>query len=324
MNTFKKVTCGTVLFCAVVLSGCSVVSELRTMRTDGEIAMPEFAPYEGLKRTIAVLDFRNATRVGDEKMGSAISDMIIAVLVRSGRFTVVERYALEELLEEQALGQAGVLNEASAPRVADIIGAHALVFGSITDIRLDRSERKIDPDKKDWSLALQASVANIVIDFRVVDPSTGELLLADNSRARKIRPGLGVSTEEWEFSDLHDFDETLLGKASREAAHQAASKIVGLVSEIEWQGKILRVSATRDSVFFTPGLASGIRIGDQFEVFAQNSGDEENIPGPVGTIEVFDFIGDRVSRAVVLEGDRIRAGDLVREKLRIAMERNVL
>jgi len=61
--------------------------------------------------------------------GEGISDMLVTELVNSGRFSVVERERLDEVLQEQNLAREGVVNAATAARIGRILGVQLFVFG---------------------------------------------------------------------------------------------------------------------------------------------------------------------------------------------------
>ncbi|UCE08020.1 MAG: hypothetical protein JSW07_08325, partial [bacterium] len=66
------------LFLTILISDCALVPELDTYRTDRIARGPEFTPYYGLKRRIAVLDFENLAEFGGTKLGSAVADQLIS------------------------------------------------------------------------------------------------------------------------------------------------------------------------------------------------------------------------------------------------------
>lgn len=305
------------LQCFFFYSRCSVVSEIRSFSESSEIALPEFRHFDGIKRHIAVVDFRNETARTDTLLGSAISDMIIAALTRSGYYSVIDRSMIDEVLHEQALGQAGYVSESSAARVGHLLGAHALLSGEITKIRINQKKKDYDDDeeKKDtWSFALQATIVEVEIYFELINTSTGEIIAADDVRAVKLRPGFGIRTEDWEFNDFHEFDQSLLGKAFREAAHSISIQVVDSIREIDWFGKIIKLSASQDTLFFTPGKSSGITIGSTFNVYEKYPDDFESSAGQsIARIRIFNFIGQNVCEAIIEEGEGIAVGDLVRE-----------
>lgn len=97
------------------------------------------------KATVAVLYFDNNSLVEPEKydpLRKGLCDMMITELSTIAALEVVERAELEKVLEEIALGQSGVIDEETAPRVGRMLGARTLLLGSFMkgmgdDIRID-------------------------------------------------------------------------------------------------------------------------------------------------------------------------------------------
>ncbi|MDD4952421.1 MAG: tetratricopeptide repeat protein, partial [Desulfovibrionaceae bacterium] len=62
----------------------------------------------------------------------ALAAMVITDLKKLGKVKVVERLRLQALLEEMKLGQTGIVDEASAPRVGRLLGAEHVVVGNLS------------------------------------------------------------------------------------------------------------------------------------------------------------------------------------------------
>ena len=62
-----------------------------------------------------------------------LAAMITTDLAKVGSLKVIERLRLQALLEEMQLGQMGIVDERSAPRVGRLLGAQNMVVGSISE-----------------------------------------------------------------------------------------------------------------------------------------------------------------------------------------------
>lgn len=75
--------------------------------------------------------------VGDEaqarQLGLVVSDALVTALARDHRLPMVERAALGKILDEQALGQSGALDDGQAAAVGKLAGATALVVGTVAE-----------------------------------------------------------------------------------------------------------------------------------------------------------------------------------------------
>ncbi len=303
----------------LLLVDCAMLPELDSSRTDRIVAGPEFSPYYGLKRRMAILDFENLSDWGGSKFGSAISDQLISLLARSNRYTLIERSQIERILHEQALGQSGVTSEQTAPEVGRLLGVEALVFGRILLASESTEQERIDHEKKKWSLKLKTTIGRIRLAYKIVDTTTGEILLANDITESEMRPSFGLKTKTIDLENWADFDDTVLGMAVRKAVNRMAEEIVAYVSRIAWAGTVVQCKG--DSVvYFTPGRNAGIQLAQLFEIYGRSPIQPDsladsylaNVPQLKARIKVVGFIGDRVARAQVVDGANIQRGDSVK------------
>jgi len=309
------------LFLTILNFGCAAIPELTSYRTDKIVRGPEFSPYSGLKKRIAVFDFEILAEKAGDKLGSAVADMLVTQLVRSGRFIVVERSRIEQILQEQAIGQSGVISEETAPQVGQLLGAESLIIGKIIEANQETGAHKFDDKKNKWGLALKATLAQTRIHYKMINSSTGEILLADDVSASEIKPGFGIETKDFDFENMFDFDQTVLGTAIRKAVNKISQNIVNNVGVITWAGKVVQAQADT-LVYFTPGKEAGVKTGQLFDVYEPLTFENDAVEIPTGSalhsdkvkarIRVTGFIGDKVARAKVLLGRRIERGDIVK------------
>ena len=96
------------------------------------------APAGAQQPTVAVLDFTNSAigTAHDElaPLASGISDLLAGELAASGQVRLVERKAVRQLLDEQALVAGQQVDVATAIRVGKLLGAqHVILGGFVTD-----------------------------------------------------------------------------------------------------------------------------------------------------------------------------------------------
>jgi TolB-like protein len=96
------------------------------------------APAGAQQPTVAVLDFTNSA-IGTAHaelapLASGISDLLAGELAASGQVRLVERKAVRQLLDEQALVAGQQVDVATAIRVGKLLGAqHVILGGFVTD-----------------------------------------------------------------------------------------------------------------------------------------------------------------------------------------------
>jgi TolB-like protein len=90
---------------------------------------PSRVTQVGSRLSIAVM--RLDAKGEAEEYQDLLSEKMVTQLVNLRRFRVIERSALDKILQEQALGVSGVVDEATAVQIGKVAGADAIVFGSI-------------------------------------------------------------------------------------------------------------------------------------------------------------------------------------------------
>lgn len=100
------------------------------------VALAEQAKQAAIRR-IAVMPFTNLsgkTQFGE--VGQILTDQIIssALQTRSEFLEFVTREYVEQILQEQAMGQSAIINESTAAKVGKLAGIHAFVFGKVLTI----------------------------------------------------------------------------------------------------------------------------------------------------------------------------------------------
>jgi TolB-like protein len=91
--------------------------------------------------TLAVMYFNNGSTVTPadyEPLRAGLADILITELARNARITVVERDALQKILEEQNLVTQQRVDQATAVRLGKILGAHHMIVGGFV---IDRGGR---------------------------------------------------------------------------------------------------------------------------------------------------------------------------------------
>lgn len=87
------------------------------------------------KTKIAVLDFRpQGNNFDNADMGKIVAEWLITAFVREGRFDVIERKLLGEVLEEQQMVEAGIVNQDTASEIGKLLGVKVIISGSVAKI----------------------------------------------------------------------------------------------------------------------------------------------------------------------------------------------
>lgn len=272
---------------------------------------------EGHKRSLAVMSFENESSEGGDKIGSAVADKLISQLMKLNSFTLIERSELDNLILEQGLAQSGMITEESGVEAGKLLGVQALLVGKVHEFSTRTENGNIGDDENEFQFKLKASLAKVTLSYKLLDAMTGEILLADQVSEQKFKPAFGLKTKEFDFDNLFEIDQTLVGKALNKAVDKITRDIGRSVNKVTWYGKIIRV--TEDAIYFTPGSDAGVQLDD---VFAVKSRADEGIeseaepvsePGEPCLLKVTGFLRNKLSKAELIQGNSVERGDWVVE-----------
>lgn len=162
---------------------------------------------------LAVLPFQNKANSQWWYHGGAeaAQDVFVTELVKSGKFTVVEREQLQALLKQNNLALSGDVDPSTAVRVGKLLGVNYLLTGSVTEY-----------GKTDASNKARKGKLGINVATQLIDTSTGEIVWADEARAEESsRKGSNVSVGG--FGGGVD-DDRVYNKLIKDSAQQVGSK----------------------------------------------------------------------------------------------------
>lgn len=278
-----------------------------------------------VKKRVAVLNFEDKTERSwrwwnNKSVGEGVSDMIVTELVKSGKYQVLERQEIDKLLQEQKLGASGIVTAESAAELGQMLGVELAVIGAVTEFGYKKSD--VGGKFKRFGLGVESQSAVVAIDCRMVNTTTGEIISAENVRKEKTSRGLKIDTDKLDFKDEKDFDESLIGKAGREAVQEVVKLINKNAPKIPWQAKVVTV---RDGmVYINAGAVAGIKAGDEFVIYRKGEAlvdpdtglELGSVDTKIGTIKVVNAnVGQgKAAQCSIVSGSDFQRGDLVRLK----------
>ena len=139
--------------------------------------------------TVAIMPFQN--KVPDRwdgfgnHAGIATEELITLISDRPDVFQVYERIELQDLVDEQSLGMTGLIAEDTAAEVGNLSGVEYKIFGALTNL----SAKEDSFGLAGLTGGLIGSQASVVanVSIRVVEVSTGRVVLVGQGRARAAR-----------------------------------------------------------------------------------------------------------------------------------------
>lgn len=284
------------------------------------VTAPGGPQYTAMKKRIAVLDFEVKAPEAPRDLGSGMAEMFITSLHQTGRFIVLERKAIADILEEQKLGMSGAIKSGTEARVGEMLGAQILVKGTITELD-ERSEGggiTLPFGGGKGGLSIGKVTAHVVLDIRMFDANTGVILDSHRSEATVSETAVGLVLAGGRI-DLNaaSFQKTPLGKAIRQAIDDAVKFIVGKMETVPWQGRV--VLSEEGKVYVNAGRELGLPVGCYLEVYKR--GKELTDPDTglslgfqmtkIGLIQV-EQVEDKFSICKLVGGSPGSKGDIVK------------
>ena len=224
---------------AAALTSCATTSESAgadTLTANVGIYTP---PPPGLTRPrVGVPPFSVTGKSAKQEMNEVAADTMSTLMVRSNRFLVIERAQLDTLLAEQNL--AGIVKPGELAVSGAVEGVDLLLIGRVTNFRTKVVNTKSgfglgklglgdiglgagDYKKDDVTITTECGV-----DIRLVDPSSGAVLIANFSEFKREDKATAIGVEVLGFNATADADMSItqddFGKLLRLALDDALRK----------------------------------------------------------------------------------------------------
>lgn len=133
----RKYTLIAVSCCALaaLTSGCLTTTQMAALQGPANYAKSPTFDTQQTWRT-ATLPPTSSASLG-AGASSGLYDYAGMVLMRSGRFTVVDRASVDKLLEEQEFSYSGAVDAATAAQLGKMLGAEAVMTINVTKVAHD-------------------------------------------------------------------------------------------------------------------------------------------------------------------------------------------
>jgi curli biogenesis system outer membrane secretion channel CsgG len=279
------------------------------------------------KSSVAVLEFENKSSSAGNywsyfqgfDMGWGMSEMLATELVKTGKFRVVERQKIEDVIHEQDFGQSGRVAAGTEAKLGNVLGARFLIYGAVTELNLQEKGGSGSISIHGVGLGGATSKGSVTIDLRVVDSTTGEIVASYTAHGKSSSSKVNASYDGAEVSTGGEaFWASGLGKATREAIQDAVSQLVRKIPDTgesdlgpAWSGGI--EVADDGSLVVLGGSKNGLKSGAVLQVVRKKTkkvGGKEIVVGSevVGQVQLTS-VGDDASEAVSTGGEKPKTGD---------------
>jgi curli biogenesis system outer membrane secretion channel CsgG len=273
-------------------------------------------------------------------IGQGIQAMMTKRIAQDGRFTVVERRKVNEVLHEQDFDAGNRVKKGSGARVGQIKGADLTLMGDIVVFgRDDRRNGGFAGGGVPGAGAVaggykQTDKAVVVLDYRIVDVETSEVVASGEARGESKRTsagggvgflaggafgGAGVNMASSNFA------ETIIGEATMAAVDKLAVDVHsvnlnGGADARENDLDALVADVSDNTITINAGSAAGLQVGQTFTVYHKGKVIKDPATGevldvqttPLGQITI-TMVRDKISMGIYSGSGKPVVGDVVRK-----------
>lgn len=267
----------------------------RTIRTGscaaallGLVCSHVHAQEHAQRRRVAVLNFDNPSLPANapsglfgadgEDVGKGVSVQLIEKLVKGGKYTVVDRSALEKLLEEQKEADiAGVDAYGLAARIGRMVGLDAMIIGGVTQYGTEdqHKEAKASGGPFGGAVKTRKSKAQVEITAQIFNVTSGQVMASFVGKGESAKTGditvlAGRGQGKGSMEMLSsEFADSLLPEATRAAVDQIAQQLDAYAAQIPElrlaiDGRVAEVAGT--ALTLNLGKKNGLKVGDQLTI----------------------------------------------------------
>ncbi len=274
------------------------------------------ADAAGKKIRIAVMNFANNSTwyYWGDNLGAAAGDEFVTQLVKSGEFSVIERAQLQAVLAEQGLGASGAVTPSTAPKIGKLLGVQLIFTGSITAFSIKTTGGGFG------GIGGSFTKAQSTLDVRMIDTTTGEILLVAEGKGDKKMGGVGIKG----FNFEQQYDQGVASEALRPAIEQVTQQVLAQKGKLaslapaSGAGKVLQVKSPTQ-IYIDGGEEGGLIVGDTFVIYrvTEEIKDEDGNVLDTVTEKVGEIVVTKVlSKSAVAEtrSGKIQQGDTYRKE----------
>src|SRR5580704_8201587 len=266
-----------IAICACLLLNSACLAQQQA--APAPAATPAAAPQpQGPRKRVAVMNFEYGTVLtsvqqifgSNQDVGKGISDLLVMKLVTDGKYSVIERAALDKVLGEQNFSNSNRADSSTAAKIGKVLGVDMIIIGSIT--QFGRDDKKTTVGGGGYGLGKfglggvqsKNSKAVVAVTARRIDTTTAEILgvaegMGESSRGGTSLVGGGGGWSGGGGGGLDmsssNFGATILGEAVHKAVDSLGQQlddkasampthkveIAGLVADVSGNSLVINV-----------------------------------------------------------------------------------
>jgi curli biogenesis system outer membrane secretion channel CsgG len=230
----------------------------------------------GPKHVVSVGSFTSigafSAKYGSWDIGGGLAAMLTSALVESGRFIVLERAQLKQVLTEQELKGNRLMSRGTGPKLGRLTGAQFLIYGAVTEFGADDNGGGFSIGGAggfggllSGALSTSSASGSVSMDIRIVDTTSGRVVQTHRVSAPIESSGFDLSFGYRGISlGGNQFKKTPLGLAVRNAITGAVQLMAIHAQKAVWSGQVVDVDGSE--IFINAGASSGLKKDDLFMV----------------------------------------------------------
>jgi curli biogenesis system outer membrane secretion channel CsgG len=257
---------------------------------------------------------------GQRSLATGLTEMLTTELVKTDRYVVVEREAIDAALAEMELTDQGITTQQTGARPGQAIGAEYLVKGTVTEFEHSQSGGGGGVAVAGFRIGGKKAKALVGLDIRIFSANTTEVLASEHVQGKAERRSGGFRLPVGSFDiNAEGFDKTPLGEAMRNCVAKWVAYLDEQLGDEPWEGAIVKAD-DNESIYINAGTNLNIQVGDRFNVLHEGEKLVDPATGlelgaereEVGVIEVTE-VQEKYAIARAVEGEGFERGDVIQE-----------
>jgi curli biogenesis system outer membrane secretion channel CsgG len=184
-------------------------------------------PVSGLaqdaRKVLAVVDFEDLVH-GWGSTSEVVTERVINRLREEPSVRVLPRDTVQGALSDAKVEAHGLLDPADAQRVGQALGANDVVMGQVTQFNWEHHTVSVVVG------TITQQIANVTLEGRVLDVAAARPVVELESKGRLTATGGSTWVGPWWTGiSVDNFDNALIGKATKESVDRFVQQVVASV-----------------------------------------------------------------------------------------------
>jgi curli biogenesis system outer membrane secretion channel CsgG len=295
---------------------------------------PTAAQLQAQKKRVIVDEFDYSTVKSSvqavfntqQDIGKGIRAMLTKRIADANNLVVVERAKINNLIKEQDFNASNRVKQGSGARVGQISGADAQLSGDIVVFGRDDKKKSVRGGGLIGGViggiasSKNEDKAVVVIDYRLIDAETSEIIATGEARGESVRKGSalgamagalgkGVAGVQIDMTSSN-FAETIIGEATQDCVNKLADILKEQSATMKKTVRAVETSVadvSGNTLVIAAGGNDGVNVGEIFEIHRV----DREVKDPT-TKEVLDRITTQVGEMTITSvRDKIATGTYV-------------